>query len=107
MPIRTVVVIEDDPAQRLGMAELLEDVGLTVVGFHGAMAADETPAKLGPVYVNQAGCLTRIVEVGPTQATPIHKIRVESFAPRAQEIGQFAAARIVHGILRQAFPVLG
>jgi hypothetical protein len=55
--------------------------GLTVVGFHGAMAADETPAKLGPVYANAAGCLTRIVEVGPTRATPIHKVRVEAFEP--------------------------
>ncbi|MEO5725620.1 MAG: hypothetical protein ABI134_31035 [Byssovorax sp.] len=55
--------------------------GLTVVGFHGAMAADETPAKLGPVYADAAGCLTRIVEVGPTRATPIHKMRVEAFEP--------------------------
>ncbi|MFS8065575.1 MAG: hypothetical protein ACMG6S_04305 [Byssovorax sp.] len=55
--------------------------GLTVVGFHGAMAADETPAKLGPVYANAAGRLTRIVEVGPTRATPIHRMRIESFEP--------------------------
>lgn len=55
--------------------------GLTVIGFHGAMAADETPAKLGPVYANAAGCLTRIVAVGPTRATPIHKMRIESFEP--------------------------
>src|SRR5512132_3897591 len=56
-------------------------LGLTVSGFHGAMAADETPAKLGPVYANAAGCLTRIVEVGPTRGTPIHKVRIESFEP--------------------------
>ena len=55
--------------------------GLMVVGFHGAMAADETPAKLGPVYANTIGCLSRIVEVGPTRATPIHKMRIESFEP--------------------------
>ena len=55
--------------------------GLMVVGFHGAMAADETPAKLGPVYVNATGCLSRIVEVGPTRATPIHEVQFESFEP--------------------------
>jgi len=55
--------------------------GLTVVGFHGAMAADETPAKLGQVYVNAAGCLTRIIELGPTRATPIHQLRIEPFEP--------------------------
>ena len=55
--------------------------GLMVVGFHGAMAPDETPAKLGPVYANARGCLSRIVDVGPTRATPIHRVRIESFEP--------------------------
>jgi hypothetical protein len=55
--------------------------GLMVVGFHGAMAADETPAKLGPVYANARGCLSRIVDVGPTRGTPINHVRIESFEP--------------------------
>jgi hypothetical protein len=55
--------------------------GLTVVGFHGHMDVDETPAKLGPVYANEAGCLTRIVEVGPTQWTRSGRMRTESFPP--------------------------
>lgn len=55
--------------------------GLMVVGFHGAMASDETPAKLGPVYANARGCLSRIVDVGPTRATPIHHVRIEFFEP--------------------------
>lgn len=55
--------------------------GLHVAGFHGDVAADETPAKLGPVHVDAAWCHARIVEVGPTRHTPAGQVRIETFPP--------------------------
>jgi hypothetical protein len=49
--------------------------GLSVIGFHGYVEPDETPARLGPVYVDAQGCHARIAEVGLTQ------VRIESYPP--------------------------
>ncbi|MFO0757532.1 MAG: hypothetical protein U0359_13635 [Byssovorax sp.] len=68
--------------------EILPDgkiAGLTVAGFHGRMAADETPARLAAVFLDASGSPTSIVEVGPTTWTPAGKARIESFPPAIAE----------------------
>lgn len=61
--------------------------GLRVVGFHGDVDGDETPAKLGPVYVDGAGSLAHVVELGPTRSTPAGQIRIETYPPPFPEHG--------------------
>lgn len=57
-----------------GSAEgLLE--GLYVVGFHGQVGPDQTPARCGPVFADDTGRLVRLLDVKPANGG--YEVRVE------------------------------
>lgn len=48
---------------------------LHVVGFHGQVGMDQTPARRGPVYADETGRLVRLLEVKPANGG--YEVRVE------------------------------
>jgi hypothetical protein len=50
---------------------------LEVVGFHGRLGVDQTPARRAPVYADSKGHLVRILEASPYGTEGKHTLRIE------------------------------
>jgi hypothetical protein len=53
--------------------------GVRVIGFHGDVGPDQTPARRGPVYADEAGRLLRLIDVKPAPSG--YEVRMEADEP--------------------------